>query len=128
MHALADADWAGDRQPIKSVRSMILHGKHLIKARMKKQSPKRNCTLATAPPLNRRGVEAFAKDLGRAVPIRLHVDSSAALSFTRRTSLENNVHRDPALVAPGGGPQPHTDGGKDSFRNKLVQLGHEASH
>ena len=33
LHALADADWAGDRQSRKSVSGgMILHGKHLTKA------------------------------------------------------------------------------------------------
>ena len=39
LHALADVDWAGDRQSIKSVSGgMILHGKHLIKAWTKQQS------------------------------------------------------------------------------------------
>ena len=37
-HALADADWAGDRQSRKSVSGgMILHGKHLIKAWTKRE-------------------------------------------------------------------------------------------
>ena len=39
MHALADTDWAGDRQSRKSVSGgMILHGKHLIKAWTKQES------------------------------------------------------------------------------------------
>ena len=39
LHALADADWAGDRQSRKSVSGgMILHGKHLIKAWTTQQS------------------------------------------------------------------------------------------
>ena len=39
VHALADADWTGDRQSRKSVSGgMILHGKHLIKAWTKQQS------------------------------------------------------------------------------------------
>ena len=39
LHALADADWAGDKQSRKSVSgSMILHGKHLIKVWTKQQS------------------------------------------------------------------------------------------
>ena len=33
------------------------------------------------------GVQAFANDLGGAVPIRLHIDSSAALSIISRTGL-----------------------------------------
>ena len=48
-HALADADWAGDRQSRKSVSgSMILHGKHLIKAWTKQQS-----IVATSTPRSR---------------------------------------------------------------------------
>ena len=39
LHALADADWAGDRQSRKWVSGgMILHGKHLIKGWTKQQS------------------------------------------------------------------------------------------
>ena len=37
-------------------------------------------------------VQAFAKDLGRAVPIRLHIDSSAALSIISRTGLGKAKH------------------------------------
>ena len=38
------------------------------------------------------GVQAFAKDLGRVVTIRLHIDSSAALSITSRTGLGKATH------------------------------------
>ena len=38
------------------------------------------------------GVQAFAKDLGRAVPTRLHIDSSAALSIKSRTVLGKAKH------------------------------------
>ena len=38
------------------------------------------------------GVQACAKDLGRAVPIRLHIDSSAALSIKSRTELGKAKH------------------------------------
>ena len=55
LHALADADCAGDRQSRKSVSGcMISYGKHLIKAWTKQQSiaatstaKKQYCTLAT---------------------------------------------------------------------------------
>ena len=99
LHALADADWAGDRLSRKSFSGgMILHGKHLIKAWTKQQS-----TVATSAAEaelyagNRAasgsmGVQAFGNDLGRAVPIRLHIDSSAALSTRRRTGLGKAKH------------------------------------
>ena len=32
LHALADADWAGDNQESRLAGNLILHGKHLIKA------------------------------------------------------------------------------------------------
>ena len=45
------------------------------------------------------GVQALAKDLGRAVPIRLHIDSSAALSIIKQNRTgQSEAHRDPALV------------------------------
>ena len=38
------------------------------------------------------GVQAFAKDLGRVVPIRLHIDSSAAPTIKSRTGLGKAKH------------------------------------
>ena len=38
------------------------------------------------------GVQAFANDLGRAVPIRLHIDFSAALSVISRIGLGKAKH------------------------------------
>ena len=99
LHALADADWAGDRQSRKSVSGgMILRGKHLIKAWTKQQSIVATSTAEAELYAGNRaatesmGVQAFAKDLGRAVPIRLHVDSSAALSIISRTGLGKAKH------------------------------------
>ena len=73
---------------------MILHGKHLIKAWTKKQ-----IIVATSPAEaelyagNRAATESMAvQDLGRAVPIRLHIDSSAALSIISRTGLGKAKH------------------------------------
>ena len=94
LHALADADWAGDRQSKKSVSGcVILHGKHLIKAWTKQQSIVTTSTAEAELYAGNRaatesmGVQAFAKNLGRVVPIRLHIDSSAALSTMSRTGL-----------------------------------------
>ena len=38
------------------------------------------------------GVQTFARDLGRALQIRLHIDSSAALSLIMRTGLGKAKH------------------------------------
>ena len=98
LHALADADWAGDRQSRKSVSGgMILHGKHLIKAWTKQQRIVAASTAEAELYAGNRaatesmGVQAFAKDLGRVVPIRLHIDN-AALSMISRTGLGKAKH------------------------------------
>ena len=89
LHALADADWAGDGQSRTSVSGgTILHGKRLIKAWTKQQSILATSSAEAELYAGSRadtGVQAFAKDLGRAVPIRLHIDSSAVLSIVSRT-------------------------------------------
>ena len=99
MHALADADWAGDRQSRKSVSgSMILHGKHLIKAWTKQQSivatstAKAELYAGNHAATESMGVQAFAKDLVRVVTVRLHIGSGAALSIIRRTGLSKAKH------------------------------------
>ena len=101
LHAFADAEWAGDRQSRKSVSGgMIPHGKKLIKAWTKQKSIVATSTAeAELFAFNRAatesmGVQAFAKDLGRVVPIRLHVDSNAALSIISRTGLGKAKHID----------------------------------
>ena len=134
LHALADADWAGNRQSRKSVgRCMTLHGKHLIKVWTKQQSIVATSSAEAELYAGNRaatksmGAQAFGKNLGRFVPIRLHIDSSAALSIIKQNSAgQSEAHRDPALVAPGGGPQQQADGGEDLFRNKLSRRGHAA--
>ena len=99
LHALADADWAGDRQSRKLVSGgMILLGKHLIVAWAKQQSIVATSSAEAELFAGNRaatesvGVQAFAKDLGRAVPIRLHIDYSAALSIISRTGLGRAKH------------------------------------
>ena len=75
---------------------MILHGKRLIKVWTKLESIV--CTAEAELYAGNRaatdwmGVQASAKDLGRAVPIRLHIDSSTALSTTSRTGLGKAKH------------------------------------
>ena len=76
---------------------MILHGKHLIKAWTKQRSIVASTAEAELYAGNRAatesmGVQAFAKDLGRVVPIRLHFDSSAALFIISRTGLGTAKH------------------------------------
>ena len=92
LHARADADWAGDRQSRKSVSGgMILHGKHLIKAWTKQQSIVATSTAeaelyaGNSAATESMGVQAFARDLGRVVPIR-------ALSIISRTGLGKAKH------------------------------------
>ena len=77
---------------------MICHGKHLIKAWTKQQSIVATSTAEAELYAGNRaatesmGVQAFAKDLGRVVTIRLHIDSSAALSIISRTGLGKAKH------------------------------------
>ena len=99
LHALADADWAGDRQSRKSVSGgMILHEKRLIKAWTKQQSIVATSTAEAELYAGNRaatesmGVQAFAKDLGRVVPIQLHIDSSAAPFIISRKGLGKAKH------------------------------------
>ena len=93
---LLTRDWAQSRKSVTGC--MILHGKHLIKAWTKQQS-----IVATRPAeaelnaCNRAATEsmrfqAFAKDLGRAVTIGLHIDSNAALSIISITGLGKAKH------------------------------------
>ena len=135
LHALADADWAGDRQSRKSVSGgMILHGKHLIKAWTKQQSIVATSTAEAELYAGNRaatewmGVQAFAKDLGRVVPIRLHIDSSAALSMISRTGLGKAKHIEIQYLWLQEAVRNNKDGGEDPVGNKLFSLGHKASH
>ena len=87
-----------DSQESRSAGGMILHGKHLIKAWTKQQSLVATSTVeaelfaGNRAPTESTGVQAFAKHLGRVVPIRLHIGSSAALSITSRTGLGKAEH------------------------------------
>ena len=80
----------------------MLHGIHLIKAWTKQQSVVATSTEEAELYAGNRaaavsmGVQAFAKDLGGVVPIRLHVDSSAALSIISR--IDRRVAEDNATT------------------------------
>ena len=77
---------------------MILHGKHLIKVWTKQQrivatsSAEAELYVGNRADTESMGVQAFAKDPGRTVPFRLHIDSSAALSLISRTGLGKAKH------------------------------------
>ena len=59
-HAIADADWAGDRQSRKSVSGgMILHGKHLIEAWTKQQCIVASTAEADMYALNRTATDSI---------------------------------------------------------------------
>ena len=87
-----------DFQEHRSAGGMILHRKHLINAWTKQQSIVATSTAEAELYAGNRaatesmGVQAFANDLGRAVPIRLYLDSSAALSIMSRTGLGKAKH------------------------------------
>ena len=93
LHALADAYWAGDRQSRKAVSGgMILHGKHLIKVWTKQQSIVATSTAETVQQQSRWQFRRLPKTCQEVVPIRLHIDSSAALSIISRTGLGKAKH------------------------------------
>ena len=112
LHALADADWAGDRQSRKSVNGgMILHGKHLINGldEAAKHSPKQKCALATVQQQSRWEFRRLPKTWVE----------SFRFGCTLTPVQQSKAHRDPVPVAPGGGPPQQADGGEDPFGNKL---------
>ena len=87
-----------DNQESRSAGGMILYGKHLIKAWTKRQILVATSTAEAELYAGNRaatesmGVQAFANELGRSVPFRLHIDSNAALSVTSRKVLGKAKH------------------------------------
>ena len=96
----ADADWAGDRQSRKSVSGLHDLAREAPDQGMDEAAKhcghqhRRSRTVRWQPCRNTEsmGVHAFAKDLGRVVTVRLHIDSSAALSIIGRTGLGKTKH------------------------------------
>ena len=74
------------------------------------------------------GVQAFAKGVGRAVPIRLHIDSCAALSIISRTGLGKAKHVDIQHFWLQEAVRSGKHSGKDPHRNELCGARNEASH
>ena len=124
----------GRRQTVKKIgqRGIILHRKHLINAWTKQQSIVATSTAEAELHAGNRaapeslGVQAFAKVLGRAVPIRLHIDSSAALSLISRTGLGKAKQIEMQHLAPGGGAQREAHSGEDLHRDELFGPGNKA--
>ena len=70
------------------------------------------------------GVQAFAKGLGRAIPIRLHIDSSAAPSIKSRTAFGKAKHIEiQHLSLQEGGVQRETHSGEDPTETNSSDLG-----
>ena len=73
--------------------SIAKTGKHLMKARTKQQSivatssAEAELYAGNRAAMESMGVQAYARNLRRTSPIRLHIDSSAALSIVSRTGL-----------------------------------------
>ena len=111
---------------------MILHGTHLIKAWTRQQSVVATSTAEAELCAGSRaaaesmGVQAFAKDLGRDVPIRLHIDSSTALSLTSRTGWAKRNTPRFTFVDPRGGAQQEAHSGEDRYRDELFGPGNKA--
>ena len=111
---------------------MILHGKHLIKVWTKQQSVAATSTADAELYAGKRaatksmGVQAFAKDLGGAVPFRLHIDSSASQSTTSRTWLDKAKHIEIQHLWLRGGAQRETHIEEDPHRDELFGPGTKA--
>ena len=112
---------------------MTLHGKHLVKAWTKQQSIVATSTAEAELYAGNRaatesmGVQAFAKDLGRVVTIRLHIDSSAALSIISRTGLGKAKHIEiQHLWLQECGAQREAHCGEDPHRDQLFGPGNKA--
>ena len=90
---------------------MILHGKHLKKVWTKQQSIVATssseaelyaCNRAATESM---GVQAFPKDLGGSRhDSAAHRLQCGTINYKRNRAGQSEAHRDPALVAPGGGP------------------------
>ena len=103
LHAFAEACWAGDRQLRQSVGgSMILHGKHLVKARTTQQS---SVATSTAEEELYPGNRAAAESMGVQAFAKTWVESSRFGCTSTVCNQQNRVgqseaHRDSAPVAP----------------------------
>ena len=89
--------------------------------------PRQNCALATVHQRSM-AIQAFAEDLGRIVPTRLHIDSGAVMSYHAQKMIgQSEAQRDPALVAPGGGTQQQAHRGERSPQGRTPRTWERSS-
>ena len=101
VEAYSDSGCAGDRIPRRSVSGgALMFGGHLIKTWSKQQavvalsSAEAELYAATKKGSESLGLQAWLRDLGRDSEVRMHMDSSPALSLISREGLANAKHID----------------------------------
>ena len=99
VEAYSDSDWAGDKITRRSTSGgAIYHGRHLLKTWAKKQaviamsSAEAELYAACRCASEALGIQTFMRDLGNNTDVRLHMDSSSALSLTGRQGLGKAKH------------------------------------
>ena len=97
--AFSDSDWGGDLVTRRSTSGgCILRGGHLLMHWSRTQqvvslsSAEAELYGANRAAAESLGTQSFATDLGRCVRVRLHIDSSAALSLISRIGLGKAKH------------------------------------
>ena len=95
----SDSDWAGCRESRKSTTGgCIMRGMHCLKAWCKRQtvialsSAEAELYAALKGAMEGLGMKALKKDLGGDAELRLHLDSSAALSLVHKAGLGKAKH------------------------------------
>ena len=99
IHCHSDSDWAGDKATRRSVSGGVLYrGSHCIKSWAKlqsvvaKSSAEAELYAAGRAATEALGAAAYLRDLGQRRSVRLHLDSSSALSLISKTGLGKAKH------------------------------------
>ena len=99
IEAYSDSDWAGDKCTRRSVSGgALMLGKHLIKTWSKQQtvvalsSAEAELYAGSKAGSEAIGMQTWLHDLGWQVPVRMHMDSSSALSLIHREGLGKAKH------------------------------------